>query len=145
MLKKRISAAALLLLVGAALAVAAVQIPRKPAPEGAKVYFITPQDGDVVEGPVAVKFGLEGMGVAPAGVKHDKTGHHHILVDLDTLPNMGLPVPNDAHHRHFGGGQTETVLDLAPGTHTLQLLVADELHVPHDPPIMSKKITITVK
>lgn len=141
---KRISLLALLA-AGVALTAWATQLPRKPAPAGAKVYFITPHDGDEISGPVTVKFGLEGMGVAPAGVAHDKTGHHHVLVDLETLPNFGLPIPNDDTHRHFGGGQTETVLNLAPGKHTLQLLVADELHVPHDPAIISEKITITVK
>jgi hypothetical protein len=128
-----------------ALTAFAYQLPRTPAPEGAQVYFITPHDGDVVKGPVKVQFGLEGMGVAPAGVQHDQTGHHHLLIDLDELPNMGLPIPNDDTHRHFGGGQTETTVELPPGKHTLQLLLADHLHIPHDPPIMSKKITITVK
>jgi len=121
------------------------QIERKAPPEGARVYLISPADGDTVTSPVTVKFGLEGMGVAPAGVKYDHTGHHHILVDVDQLPDMNLPIPADEHHVHFGGGQTETQLKLAPGTHTLQLLVADELHVPHNPPVISKKITIHVK
>ncbi len=134
-----------LLVAGLALIATAAQLPRKPAPEGAKVYFITPKNGDVISGPVKVQFGLAGMGVAPAGVAHDKTGHHHILVDLEEPMNYGLPIPNDEHHRHFGGGQTEAVLELAPGKHTLQLLVADELHLAHEPPIMSEKITITVK
>lgn len=142
---KKCSILALLLITSAAAFHLLAQLPRKKAPEGAAVYFITPNDGDVITGPVKVKFGLKGMGVAPAGVKHDKTGHHHILVDVDKLPNFGFPIPNDENHRHFGGGQTETTLDLKPGKHTLQLLLADELHVPHDPAIMSKKITITVK
>lgn len=135
----------LVLLASLALVATAAQLPRKPAPAGAKVYFITPKDGDVIRGPVKVQFGLSGMGVAPAGVAHDKTGHHHILVDLEEPMNFGLPIPNDETHRHFGGGQTEAVLDLKPGKHTLQLLVADELHVAHEPPIMSEKITITVE
>jgi hypothetical protein len=133
------------LVAGLVLVAAAAQLPRKPAPEGAKVYFITPKHGDVVRGPVKVQFGLSGMGVAPAGVAYEKTGHHHVLVDQTEPMNFGLPIPNDENHRHFGGGQTEAVLDLKPGKHTLQLLVADELHVAHEPPIMSEKITITVE
>lgn len=115
------------------------------APEGAAVYFITPQDGATVSGPVTVKFGLKGMGVAPAGVERANTGHHHLLVDVDELPPAGQPVPADAQHIHFGGGQTETTLELAPGKHSLQLLLGDHLHRPHQPPVLSEKITITVK
>lgn len=115
------------------------------APEGAAVYFITPQDGATVSGPVTVKFGLKGMGVAPAGVERANTGHHHLLVDVDSVPPAGQPVPADAQHIHFGGGQTETTLELAPGKHTLQLLLGDHLHRPHQPPVLSEKITITVK
>lgn len=119
-------------------------IPRTPAPPGAEVYFITPGDGATVSSPVVVRFGLKGMGVAPAGVEKPKTGHHHLLVDTE-VPNVALPVPNDANHRHFGGGQTEVAIELEPGTHTLQLLLADHIHVPHDPPIVSEQITITVR
>lgn len=115
------------------------------APEGAAVYFITPQDGATVSGPVTVTFGLKGMGVAPAGVERANTGHHHLLVDIDEVPPAGKPVPADAQHIHFGGGQTETTLELAPGKHTLQLLLGDHLHRPHQPPVLSEKITITVK
>jgi hypothetical protein len=117
---------------------------RTPAPDGAEVYFISPQDGAVVNGPVRVKFGLRGMGVAPAGVNMEGTGHHHLLVNTE-LPPLDLPVPTDDNHRHFGMGQTETVLELAPGSHTLQLLLGDFAHVPHDPPVMSERITITVQ
>lgn len=120
------------------------QIPRKKAPEGAQVYIISPKDGDTVTSPVTVSFGLKGMGVSPAGLKKKHTGHHHVLIDTG-LPNLGLPVPADKNHIHFGGGQTQTELDLSRGTHTLQLLLADEIHVPHDPAIKSKQITITVK
>ena len=115
------------------------------APEGAAVYFITPQDGATVSGPVTVKFGLQGMGVAPAGVERATTGQHHLLVDVDSVPPAGQPVPADAQHIHFGGGQTETTLELAPGKHSLQLLLGDHLHRPHQPPVLSEKITITVK
>ncbi|MDY6816520.1 MAG: DUF4399 domain-containing protein [Pseudomonadota bacterium] len=116
-----------------------------PAPEGAAVYFVTPTDGQTVSSPVTVRFGLDGMGVAPAGVEREATGHHHLLVDVDDLPAMDQPVPADEHHVHFGGGQTQTTLELSPGEHTLQLLVGDHQHVPHEPPVMSEKITITVE
>jgi hypothetical protein len=115
-----------------------------PAPSDAEVYFISPQDGDVISGPLTVKFGLRGMGVAPAGVDKPNTGHHHLIIDAD-LPNSDQPVPADDNHKHFGGGQTETVLNLKPGAHTLQLILGDKAHVPHNPAITSKKITITVK
>ena len=118
---------------------------RTPAPADASLYFITPSDGETVSSPVTVRFGLEGMGVAPAGVERDNTGHHHLLVDVDSLPELDEPVPSDEHHVHFGGGQTETTLDLEPGQHTLQLLMGDARHVPHDPPVVSEKITITVE
>ena len=95
--------------------------------------------------PVTVHFGLSGMGVAPAGIEKKNTGHHHLLVDLDQSPAMGMPVPTDDRHRHFGGGQTEVTLDLPPGEHSLQLLLGDHNHIPHDPPVMSETITITVQ
>ncbi len=114
------------------------------APTGASVYIVSPQHGEVVTSPVKVVFGLSGMGVAPAGVQRDKTGHHHLLIDA-ALPDLGKPIPADDNHRHFGGGQTEAVIELAPGEHTLQLLLADHLHVPHQPVVMSKPITIRVE
>lgn len=116
-----------------------------PAPDGAKVYFIAPTDGETVTSPVTVKFGLTGMGVAPAGTDKASTGHHHLLIDLEETPALDKPLPSDDHHKHFGGGQTETTVELAPGTHTLQLLLGDMGHVPHDPAVMSDKITIEVK
>jgi hypothetical protein len=119
-------------------------IPRTPAPEGAKLYFITPSPGETVKSPVSVRFGLSGMGVAPAGTVRKATGHHHLLVDTG-LPKLDQPVPNDAKHRHFGGGQTEVEIELAPGKHTLQLLLADHAHIPHDPPVVSKQIEIRVE
>jgi len=115
-----------------------------PAPEGAELYFISPSDGAVVKSPLRVAFGLKGMGVAPAGVQKEKTGHHHLLINTG-LPNLELPIPADEHHKHFGGGQTETVIELPPGRHTLQLILGNHLHVPHDPPVCSEKITITVE
>lgn len=117
---------------------------RSPSPANAELYFISPRDGAVVENPVTVQFGLKNMGVAPAGVDIENTGHHHLLIDTD-LPPLDRPVPKDEHHRHFGKGDTETTLVLSPGKHTLQLLLGDFAHIPHDPPVISKKITITVK
>ena len=110
-----------------------------------KAYIISPEDGATVSSPVTVRFGLSGMGVAPAGIDKEGTGHHHLLVDVDELPDMSMPIPADATHVHFGGGQTETVIELAPGKHTLQLLMGNYLHIPGDAPVMSKKIEITVK
>ena len=114
-----------------------------PAPEGAELYFISPKDGDAVSNPVTVRFGLKNMGVAPAGVQYENTGHHHLLINT-ALPPLGLPIINDEKHRHYGLGQTEATLELPPGAHTLQLLLGDFAHRPHAPPIASKRITITV-
>lgn len=119
------------------------QIPRSPSPAGAKVYFIEPKDGATIKGPVKVVMGLSGMGVAPAGIDAPETGHHHVLVNVDKL-NNDAPIPMNDQHRHFGRGQTETMLDLPAGKHTLQLVLGDRNHVPHQPPVMSEKITITV-
>ena len=116
-----------------------------PSPEGAQAYIISPADGAEVTSPVVVKFGLKGMGVAPAGIDKPKTGHHHLLIDVADYAADGQPVPADANHRHFGGGQTEATIELSPGSHTLQLIMGDQGHVPHNPPVMSEKITITVK
>jgi hypothetical protein len=126
--------------------VAGVALAESPWPSNARVYFIEPANGAVVTGKVTVKFGLSGLGVAPAGIEKANTGHHHVLVDLDA-PGAKLdePLPADAHLRHFGGGQTETVLDLPPGRHTLQLIVGDANHIPHNPPLTSPKIEIDVK
>ena len=115
------------------------------SPQVAEVFIISPHDGETVTNPVTVRFGLKGMGVAPAGVDQANTGHHHLLINIKDLPALEQPIPNDAQHRHFGGGQTETVLDLPPGAHTLQLLLGDYRHIPHDPPVVSQKITITVR
>ncbi len=115
-----------------------------PSPENAVLEIISPQDGDTLTSPVVVKFGLVGMGVAPAGVTNEGTGHHHLIID-SPLPDLDFAVPKDAKHRHFGGGQTQVSIDLTPGQHTLQLLLGDYRHIPHDPPISSKKITITVE
>nr|WP_260106634.1 DUF4399 domain-containing protein [Phaeobacter inhibens] len=123
-----------------------------PAPEGAEVYFVMPKDGDTVSSPVTVVFGLRGMGVAPAGMEEENTGHHHLLIDRpplgegeDGADELSYGLPSDENHIHFGGGQTETTLDLAPGEHTLQLVMGDYGHVPHSTPIVSEVITIKVE
>jgi hypothetical protein len=117
---------------------------RTPSPAGAEAYIISPKNGATVHNPVRVQFGLKGMGIAPAGVKFDNTGHHHLLIDTDAPSDLSAPLPSTDKIVHFGKGQTETTLTLTPGKHTLQLLLGDMNHIPHDPPVMSKKITITV-
>ena len=118
-----------------------------PAPAGAAVYFIAPTDGAQITGPDTVKFGLKGMGVAPAGIEKANTGHHHLLINIDPPKGEDLDysLPADENVRHFGGGQTEATLDLPKGTHTLQLLLGDANHIPHNPPGLSGKIIITVQ
>jgi hypothetical protein len=114
------------------------------APAGAAAYFINLKNGDVVTSPVLVQFGLRGIGVAPAGIEKENTGHHHLLVDVAEIDvNNALPTTDNV--RHFGGGQTEARIELKPGTHTLQLLLADHNHIPHHPLVMSERITINVK
>jgi hypothetical protein len=126
-------------------ALAAAQERSAPA-ANAEVYFISPTDGAVVHGPVTVRFGLKGMGIAPAGVKFDNTGHHHLLIDMDFSElKLDAPLPATDKIMHFGKGQTETTLTLGPGKHTLEIVLADYLHTSFDPPLHSKKITITVK
>ena len=119
-------------------------LPRTASPEGARVYFVSPADGDTVENPVRIEFGIEGMSVVPAGDMTEHSGHHHLIVDAD-LPDAGMPIPADENHIHFGDGSTATELTLAPGEHTLRLILGDHLHIPHDPPVTSEPITITVK
>lgn len=117
-----------------------------PAPRNAYVYVGWPNDGEVIRSgyPFRVWFGLRYMGVAPKGVAVPNTGHHHLLIDTD-LPPLDEEIPSDRNHIHFGAGQTETMLELPPGKHTLQLLMGDQDHVPHNPPVYSRKITITVR
>ena len=118
---------------------------RTAAASGAEVYIIAPQNGAKVRGPVTVRFGLKGMGIAPAGIKFDNTGHHHLLIDTDLSDiKLDMPLPATDKIVHFGKGYTETTLTLSPGKHTLQLLFADAGHLSFDPPLSSKKITITV-
>jgi hypothetical protein len=122
----------------------AAQMPRSASPDGARVFFVTPADGDTVSSPVRVEFGIEGMQVLTAGDNSPDSGHHHLLIDTG-LPEMSMPIPADANHVHFGDGSTETELSLEPGQHTLQLLLGDHLHVPHEPPVFSAPITIRVE
>jgi hypothetical protein len=119
-------------------------LPRSASPAGAKAYIISPSDGASIKGPVTVVFGLAGMGVAPAGVQMENTGHHHLLVDADLPKDLGVPLPANDNIRHFGKGQTEATLTLPPGKHTLQLVLGDHLHIPFNPVVASQKITITV-
>lgn len=137
--------AVLTMLVGAAFA------QDTPAPDGANVYFVNLEDGATVTSPVKVVFGLSGMGVAPAGTEKENTGHHHLLINRPPIgegefgaEELELGIPSDDNHKHFGGGQTETTLDLPPGEHTLQLVLGDAGHVPHATPVVSDVITITV-
>lgn len=123
-----------------------------PAPEGAEVYFISLEDGATVSSPVTINFGLSGMGVAPAGTEREMTGHHHLFLNRAPLgeteegaEELLYGIPADDNHIHFGGGQTQVTLDLAPGDYTLQLVMGDLNHIPHVPPIASSQITVTVE
>lgn len=144
--RRNLGLAALLLGATAACPTIAQETPSAP---GAKVYFIDLKNGDTVTSPVLVRFGLTGMGIAPAGAQGDAavgTGHHHLLVNAElTGAALKEPIPMDDRHRHFGKGQSEASITLPPGTHTLQLVLADWTHIPHVPPVMSERITITVK
>ncbi len=120
---------------------------RTPAPDDAETYIQSPADGAAVSSPVTVRFGLRGIGVAPAGVQLPNTGHHHLLIDVgdENTPSFDLPLPATDQVVHFGLGQTETEVELEPGQHTLQLVLGDYLHTPHSPPVTSETITITVE
>ncbi len=141
-----------MIVAAALLAATPVFAQETPAPEGAEVYFVGLSDGDTVSSPLTINFGLSGMGVAPAGTEKEKTGHHHLLLNRPPLgegefgaEEFELSLPADDNHKHFGGGQTEVTLDLPPGEHTLQLVLGDHLHVPHNPPVVSDVITIKVE
>lgn len=117
-------------------------------PSEAKVFFANLEDGAVVSSPLRIEFGIQGYGITPAGTKgkiRHTAGHHHLLLDAAGLPSMDEPIPEDSHHLHFDQGETETVLELSPGKHTLQLLLGDEEHEPQAPPLYSDKITVTVE
>ncbi len=118
---------------------------RTPSPPGAKVYIVSPKNGAQVTSPVTVKFGIKGMKIVPAGTKEDNSGHHHLLIDTAVPSDLSSPLPAIPDKIvHFGKGQTETTIMLPPGKHTLQLVLGDANHIPHNPPVISKKITITV-
>lgn len=125
-------------------AAAPVGLPRTTSVEGANVFFITPADGATVTNPISIEFGIAGMDVVKAGNKQPNSGHHHLLIDTD-LPDLGLPIPADEQHVHFGDGSTSTQITLPPGEHKLQMLLGDHLHIPHNPPLTSAQITITVE
>ncbi|MCS1407773.1 MAG: hypothetical protein M2R45_00933 [Verrucomicrobia subdivision 3 bacterium] len=120
-------------------------LPKSKSAPGAKTYIISPANGEMVGTTFTVKFGLQGMGIAPAGIKFDNTGHHHLLIDVEELPDLNKPLPATDNILHYGKGQTETTLTLKPGSHSLQLVLGDYLHIPHDKPVISRKIWITVK
>jgi hypothetical protein len=130
--------------VAATPAPAAGSSARKPSPADARVYFVGLQNGAEVPSQLTVRFGITNMGVAPAGLDNPNSGHHHLLIDT-ALPSLDLPIPSDFNHLHFGAGQTEAEITLPPGKHKLQLLFADENHVPHNPPVMSAPIEVVVK
>jgi hypothetical protein len=144
-MKRLLFTLALVASAGSALAADAPTLPVTKAPAGAQVYIISPLDGATVSQTFTVRFGLKGMGVAPAGVAHENTGHHHLLIDVKDLPAAGQPIPKDEQHVHFGGGQTEATVTLKPGTHTLQLELGDLNHIPFDPALVSKVVTVHVK
>ena len=108
-----------------------------------KVYFINLEDGDKVESPFLIQFGLSGMGIAPAGTDRENTGHHHLLINVNDI-DLSKPIPSSSNHIHFGGGQTESLVDLVPGDYSMQLVLGDMTHTPHNPPIISQRINITV-
>ncbi len=147
-MRNLLATAAFLAFVPAAMSLAG----ETPAPDGASVYFVNLEDGATVSSPVKVVFGLSGMGVAPAGTEKENTGHHHLFVNrppfgegADGADEADYNIPADDNHIHFGGGQTEVSIDLAPGTHTLQMVLGDKDHIPHNPPIVSDVITVTVE
>jgi hypothetical protein len=130
--------------VAAEIAAEPAMLPRTPSTDGASVFFITPANGSSVSNPIRIEFGIAGMDVVKAGIDQPHSGHHHLLIDTD-LPDVGLPIPADEHHIHFGDGSTATEITLPPGEHTLQMLLGDHLHIPHNPPLVSQPITVTVE
>lgn len=140
-MKFALTAVAFLALIPAA---ALAEMPAAPSAKGAKVFIIEPKDGATVSSPVTVKFGIEGMEIAPAGTDKANTGHHHLIIDTE-LKDFKSAIPADANHVHFGKGQTEASVELKPGPHTLELVLGDKNHIPHNPPVISPLIKITVK
>lgn len=131
-------------LVEAEASIGTAALPRTNSADGASVFFISPVDGNTVSNPIRVEFGIAGMDVVKAGEDATHSGHHHLIIDAE-LPELGLPIPADEHYVHFGDASTSTELNLEPGSHTLQLLLGDYLHIPHDPPVMSERITLVVE
>ncbi len=142
--RNTLTLAAAVFAISAPFAAIAEEAKGTPSPAGAKVFIIEPKDGATVSNPVAVKFGIEGMDVAPAGTEKANSGHHHLIID-GAVADMKAAIPADDNHKHFGKGQTETTVELKPGEHTLQLVLGDHNHVPHNPPVVSPAIKITVK
>ena len=132
-------------LISALFLVAGTSFADTIAPEGARAYIISPIDGEVATSPVIIRFGLKGMGVAPAGIDKPNTGHHHLLIDVANSPALDKPLPANANHKHLGGGQTEITVELSPGKHTLQLIMGNKDHIPHSPAVTSEITTIIVK
>tara|TARA_B100001564_G_scaffold253702_1_gene215801 strand:- start:32 stop:472 length:441 start_codon:yes stop_codon:yes gene_type:complete len=113
--------------------------------DDSRVYIVSPKNNDIVENPITVIFGLDNMEISPAGIKKKFSGHHHLLIDVKTLPDLSMPIPADENHMHFGKGQTSVVIELKKGIHTLQLLMGDYVHIPHNKPVYSEKIIINVQ
>ena len=132
-------------LMGASVMATAAGLESEAAPKGAKVFIVEPKDGATVDQTFTVKFGIEGMPLAPITEATPHAGHHHLLIVVDQLPAENAPIPADANHIHFGKAQTETQVTLPPGKHTLQLVLGNQVHVPFKPSIVSKKITVDVK
>ncbi len=145
MRKISLLATAFALAAGTALAQDASTAAQLKAPQGAKVFIVSPKDGATVGQDVTVKFGAEGIAIKPAGDTTPNSGHHHLLIDAKELPPLDAPIPADATHKHYGKGQTEDTIHLEPGTHTLQLDLGDAAHRQFDPPIVSEKITVHVE
>ncbi|MEZ1317577.1 DUF4399 domain-containing protein [Pseudomonas fluorescens] len=132
-------------LAGLLMGVSVLASAATPAPKGAEVSIVSPADGATVPQTFIVKFAVQNIALAPAGDVTKNTGHHHLLIDVDDLPDAGQPIPTDAHHMHFGKAQTQAEIKLAPGKHTLQLILGDSGHMPFEPSIVSEKITVNVK
>ena len=123
----------------------AASVNKSLSKDTAKVFILSPKDKEIIENPITVIFGVTDMEIVPAGVNKKYSGHHHLLIDVENLPELSKPIPSDKNHMHFGKGQTSTSINLMKGDHTLQLLMGDYIHIPHEIPIYSEKITITVK
>ena len=133
------------LMLGASMLASAADVPRTPAPKGAEVFIVSPKDGATVDKTFTVKFGMEGLKLAPATSQDPGTGHHHLLIDQKELPDASVPIPATDTVIHYGKAQTETELTLTPGKHTLQLVAGDKLHMQFNPTVASKVITVNVK